>query len=148
MVKIQTTLSPHIVDGKPRGYYLIAQRLFTHGLPILRRDQFVGFSRGLVVTIERHRTWQSLLDIGLRAQSLGGQSVSWLGKIKMYQMSAGFRMYIPGTILKPTSADSKKIETWGIFDKEIYGAGISPLYYLKVPIVTAEVLLGKERLDK
>lgn len=145
-IKIPVSLSPHIVAGKPRGYYLLAQRLFPNGAPILRRDQFAGFNGCLIVTVARHNKWNTFFDMCIQVRKLHEQAISWFGSTKLYPMNKGFRMYIPGSILKPPSADSKKIETIGIFRKHEYFGGVGSLYYLELQEFTAEVLLGKKKL--
>lgn len=146
-ISVPVTFSPHIVNGKPRGYYLLVQSLFPNGAPILRRDQFVGFMGGhLIVTVSRHHTWNTLFRMAIHPQ-WDEHSVTWLDSCKLYRMSKGFRMYIPGTVLCPTSAESKKVETMGIFKKWTYGGGIEPMFFVELPVVSAEVLLGKERFE-
>jgi len=146
-IRIPVTLSPHIVKGKPRGYYLLAQRLFPNGAPILRKDQFVGFSGGfMVITVARQNTWNTLMHMAIYASDVYGEIFAWLDSCKLYPMNKGFRAYIPGTILRPPSAGSKKVETFGLFQKTAFGGDVADMWYVKVPDVSAEVLLGSKRL--
>ena len=143
-IKIPITLSPHVVGDKPRCYYLLAQRLFPNGSPILRADQFIGFSDGsLILSVDRHNTWNTLFEMMLHTMDIKEPRFIWLAKAKLFGMAKGFRAYIPGTILKPTSAESGKINATGIFTNITFGEGISPLFYLKIPIITADILLGR-----
>lgn len=143
-IQIPVTLSPHIVDNKPRGYYILGQRLFPRGAPELRKDQFVGFNGSLIISIARHNTWNSILAMGLYASRLHNRNITWLGEAMVYPMSKGFRIYVPGTTLKPSSA-GKKIETIGVFRMHEF-CGVEPLFYLEIPKINADILLGKEQL--
>lgn len=144
-IKIPISLCPHIVEGKPRGYYLLAQWLFPKGAPRLVKQQFLGFNGQLLVTVEHDGTWDSLLKIALFVENLNGKRVTWLTKTPIYTMPLGFRAYIPGTILKPISADVAKITTTGVFKKESFGVS-KDLYYLEIPKITAGILFGREEL--
>lgn len=149
-IQIPVTLSPHGVDGKPRGFYLLAQRLFTKGSPILRKDQFIGFNGSLIVTVARHNAWDSLVKMGVYAHLLDSTRVFWYDKAALYPMTKGFRMYIPGTVLTPGMFQSpavvSKIETTGIFRKHDFYGGIEPLFYLEIPLISGDVLLGRKQL--
>jgi hypothetical protein len=150
-IRIPITLSQHIVGGKPRGFYLLAQRLFPNGAPILRKDQFVGFNGSLIVTVARHNAWDSLLKLGVYADIVEiNKHVIWFERAALYPMSKGFRMYIPGTVLTPTMfqqpVHESKIETTGIFHKHDFCGGVEPLFYLEIPLISADVLLGRKQL--
>lgn len=145
-IRIPVTMSPHIVDGNPRGYYLLAQRLFPNGAPILRKDQFVGFNGSLIVTVARHNTWDTLMDMNVYARDIGKNTAAWFGKTKLYPMNKGFRMYIPGTILKPPSAEAVCKQTTGIFSQFRFYGGVDDLYYLEIPSIGGDVLLGRKEL--
>jgi len=144
-VRIPITLSPHIVNGKPRGFYLLAQRLFPNGAPTLTKRQYIGFNKRLLITVEHDRTWDTLLKVALHAGKLNDESVTWLTPTPIYPMPKGFRAYIPGTIIKPASAESQKVEGIGVFRRAIFGVS-RDVYYLEILKLTAEVLLGRKDL--
>lgn len=87
-----------------------------------------------------------MTDMGIRAMNLDGKPAVWLGKTRLYRMAKGFRMYIPSTILKPMK-DAQKIETFGYFDSQKYGGGVETLYYMKIPLISAEVLMGQKSIS-
>ena len=138
-IKIPVTLSPHYGDKGPKGFYILAQRLWPGGAPILNKQQWVGFFGSLIVTVQHPGKWDTLLKMGIYAGNLEDRNVQWLDKGSLYPMSMGFRMYIPGRLLKPKSRD--RIETIGIFRK------CREIYYLEVPKLSAEVLLGRQVLE-
>jgi len=144
-VRIPITLSSHIVNGKPRGFYLLAQRLFPNGAPSLTKQQYIGFNGRLFVTVEHDRTWDTLLKVALHAEKLNDKHISWLTPTPIYPMPKGFRAYIPGTIIKPASAESQKVEGIGVFRRAIFGVS-RDAYYLEILKLTAEVLLGRKEL--
>jgi len=140
-IQIPVTLSPHFGGGKPKGYYLIAQRLFPDGAPILSKHQFVGFDGSLVVTVQHPGEWDTVLKMAIYVSKLEDEPTTWLSKAHLYPMPMGFRMYIPGTVLKPKSAEVQKIETIGVFCK--WGL----VYYVYVPKISGEILLGRKELE-
>ena len=140
-IPVPISLSPHIVDGKPRGYYIIAQRLFPKERPILFRQQFVGFTQNLVFTIAHPGKWDTLLKMAIYVPHLEPASVSWLSATKMYPAGTGVRIYLPGTILKPTTAGVKKVETMGSLCR------VGDIYYLDIPKLNADILLGRKELQ-
>jgi len=143
-IRIPVTLSPHIVKGKPRGYYVLAQRLFTNGSPHLVRRQFVGFTDCLIITTAHEYKWDSLLKMAIHVPFIDDKPVTWLSAVPIYPIPMGFRAYIPGTVIKPTSAGQEKTETIGIFQR--FQAGKIDLFYLEVPKLSAGVLLGEDDL--
>lgn len=145
-IKIPITISPHFSQGVPRGYYIIAQRLFPKERPILFRQQFVGFTQNLVFTMAHPGKWDTLLKMAIYIPTLGDfyVSVSWLSTTKMYPMGTGVRIYLPGTILKPSSAGCKKIETMGSLS--LAGGRGQEIYYLDIPKLNADILLGRKEL--
>jgi len=144
-VRIPVTLSPHIVNGQSRGFYLLAQKLFPNGAPTLSKQQFIGFNGQLIVTVEHDRTWDTLLKIALHASKLNDESVTWLTPTPIYPMPKGFRAYIPGTIIKPASAGVEKVEGIGVFRRAVFGVS-KDVYYLEILKLSAEVLLGRKEL--
>lgn len=151
-IKIPVTISPHIVNGKPRGYYIIAERLFTKSNPHLIRKQFLGIARGLIISVGRDIHWDSLLKMSIHIPeviyTIGGCGINkilWLSPTKIYPFNMGFRAYIPGTVLKPESAEAKKIQTMGFFKR--FQIGTTDLLYLEVPLITPDIMLGKTKLD-
>lgn len=141
-MKTIVTFSPHIVEGKPRGYYLIMPYLFPNGTPILRRDQFAGFDgRGLIVTLSRHNAWNTLKHMAIQIPKLA----TWLGTCRLYVQKHGVRIYLPSSVLKPTPAEEKR-ELRAELLKESFGAGVADLWYVRIPGVDADVLLGRKKL--
>ncbi len=131
-VKITATLSPHMVKGKPRGFSLLAQRLFVNGAPILTKQQYIGHNGNLIVTVGYNGEWDTILKIATQMNVLDGKVITWFDYGKLYPMSMGFRMYIPGRVLRPTSAE--RVVTPAIFRK---CAGV---FYLELQNVTTETL--------
>lgn len=135
-IRVPVSLSPHIIGGKPRGFYLLVQRLFPNGAPILRKQQWLGFNgRCLQVTVDYSPDCDSLLKMAIRYPA-----VTWLAPAKLWPMAMGFKSYIPGTILKPESAEVGKVETMGVFKQE------SDLFFLEIPLLDGEILLGRKEL--
>lgn len=143
-IRIPVTLSPHIVKSVPRGYYVLAQRLFPNGAPILNKSQFVGYNGQLIISVDRENRWDSLLKMAIYANMVGGEPTTWLDTSNLWPMSMGFRTYIPGTVLKPTET-SKKVEMTGVFRCHDYYGGAASLYYLQLPI-GPNILLRRETL--
>jgi hypothetical protein len=147
-IRIPITLSPHIPSGKPRGYYVLAHRLFPKGAPILRREQFVGFNgESMVLSVEYPAKWASLVAMNIYADvslSTGHRRTFWFDKCKLTPMHMGFRIYLPSRILRPGSKQ-EKIETTGIFQQVDYGSNNS-IFYLELPKITPRVVLGQEIL--
>jgi hypothetical protein len=143
-IRIPTTLSPHIVNGVARGYYVLAQKIFPDGAPVLRRAQFIGFCGNLILTFASPNEWDTLMKMGVQCQQLLDQPVSWLAASKLWPMAKGFRSYIPGSILKPRS--NLKITCTGIVKKHLHGAGVAPIFYLEIPSISADVLMGRDIL--
>ena len=135
-IRIPVTLSPHICGGSPRGYCVLAQRLFPNGAPILAKAQWMGFQDGLIITVDHPAECDTLLKMAIRFPS-----VTWLAPAKLWPMSKGFKSYIPGTILKPESAEASKIEVTGVFQQK------EGLFYLSIPALDGEVLLGRKALQ-
>jgi hypothetical protein len=137
-VKITTTLSPHFT-GKdaPAGYYLLAQRLFMNGAPILKKQQYIGYNGNLFVTVDyNYSCGDSLFRLAANAETLDGRKIIWLDYTKLYPMNMGFRSYIPGRVLKPSVLEigRKKVVTPGIFRK------CRDIYYLELPEIIHEHL--------
>jgi hypothetical protein len=131
-IKITATLSPHMKGNKPAGFYLLAQRLFIHGAPILAKQQYIGHNGNLIVTVGYNGEWDSLLKMAVQMPELDKRKIAWFDYGKLYPMSMGFRMYIPGRVLRPTSAD--KIVGPAIFRK------CGTVFYLELQNVTTEIL--------
>jgi len=148
-IRIPVSLSPHIVNGKPRGYYVLAERLFAKNKnPHLVRNQFVGVAKSLVISVSHNSTWDTLLEMSISIPHLPSapqraNRVYWLDKAKLYPINMGFRAYVPGSVLKP-EPDAEKIETMGEFKR--FQMGTTDLFYLEIPIITLDILLGKEKL--
>lgn len=146
MIKIPVTMTPHVQGGKPTGYYLLAQRLFVRKVELLR-TQFVGYSDGLILTVGgiEHRQWTTLLSMAVMLPLLDGKPISWLSPVAQYKSAGGFRTYLPGSvILQPTSAEEPPTHLYGEFSS--CAVGESTLYYLRVPLLNGDVLLGRKKL--
>jgi hypothetical protein len=115
----------------------LAQRLFPNGSPILAKAQWIGFNgQCLILTVDYPFENDTLLKMAIRCPF-----ATWLAPAKLWPMSKGFKSYIPGTILKPESAEAAKIETTGVFTR------YSGLFFLKILILDGEVLLGRKGLQ-
>ena len=146
-VRISVALSPHVQQGKPTGYALIAERLFTKKIKLVKR-QFLGFSDGLIITVGgiEHFEWDSVLKMAIMLPILAGRPANWLAPAPIYASPGGFRSYIPGHILKPSSAEETASHLWGEFcDCPV---GDTKLYYLRVPLLDGDVLLGRKKLNE
>lgn len=141
-VKIPISLCPHFSQGKPRGYYILAKRLFTEEQPILARRQYVGYNGFLFVTVVHPNQWNTTFKMVMNCSQMDSRSITWLGSVPIYLLRGGFKAYLPEHILKAKKPG--RIEGVGIFRK--YTAPGFSCYYLEIPKLTAEVLLGKEKL--
>jgi hypothetical protein len=141
-IRINVTLSPHVQKGKPSGYYVLAERLFPRGAPILAKKQFVGFSDGLIVTVSHPVVARSVLSMAVHVPRLAGNPVTWLSEAHLYPMSLGFRAYVPRKVLKAQSAEVPRFITTGVF------RGEGNLFWLWIPAVSGDVLLGRKELVK
>ena len=141
-VTIPISICPHFSQGKPRGHYLLAKRLFLHEQPILSRQQYVGFNGFLFVTVVHPSEWTTTFRTAIRISQLDDRKVIWLGSANLYPLKGGFKVYLPETILKAKKPG--RIEGVGIFRK--YKAPGFECFYLEIPKLTAEVLLGQEEL--
>jgi hypothetical protein len=142
-VKITTSICPHFVKDEGRGHYIICRKLFRNGAPILAKQQFVGFNGFLFVTVGHPGEWNSVFKMSQYVTQLDGRPVTWLGSANLYTYSQGFRAYIPEYILK--AKEPGRIESVGIFRK--HTAPKFEIYYLELPKITAEVLLGRKELN-
>jgi hypothetical protein len=141
-VTIPISICPHFSQGKPRGFYLLAKRLFRYEQPIIYKQQYVGFNGFLFVTVVHPADWTTAFKTAYRIQRMDGRSIIWLGSVNLYPLKGGFKVYLPETILK--AKEPGRIEGVGIFRK--YKAPGFECFYLEIPMFTAEVLLGKEVL--
>lgn len=141
-VKIPVSICPHFSQGKPRGHYILGKRLFLNDQPILARRQYVGFNGFLFVTVVHPNQWNTIFKIACMIQEMDGQSITWLGTVPLYGLKGGFKVYLPETIFKAKKPG--RIEGVGIFRK--YDAPGFSCYYLEIPKLTAEVLLGRKEL--
>lgn len=142
-VTIPISICPHFSQGKPRGHYILAKRLFLgEDQPILVRQQYVGFNGFLFVTVVHPNRWNTAFKIAHNLQVMDGRSITWLGSVPLYGMKGGFKVYLPEHILK--AKEPGRIEGVGIFRK--YSAPGFDCYYLEIPKLTAEVLMGREEL--
>jgi len=140
-IRIPVSLCPHVVKGKPRGYYVLCQRIFPRGAPILVKQQFVGFCGALVITANHPPQSDSVLKMAIYCPMLGGEGVTWLGGAPIYPMPMGFRAYVSRDILGPTTAEARKVETTGIFMRN------GDVFYVKIPLLSGDVMLGRKGIE-
>jgi hypothetical protein len=141
-VRINVTMSPHVQKGRPSGYYVLAERLFPRGAPILVKQQYVGYSEGLVITVAHPAGVKSVLSMAVNVPRLGDKPVTWLAEAHLYPMRLGFRAYVAGRVLKARSTETPRYMTTGLF------RGEGELYWLWIPAVSGDVLLGRKELVK
>lgn len=141
-VTIPISICPHFSQGKGRGHYILAKRLFLQEQPILAKRQYAGFNGFLFVTVGHPPSWDTAFKTALKIPQLDNRKIIWLGPVPLYGMKGGFKVYLPETILKAKKPG--RIEGVGIFRK--YEAPGFNCYYLEIPKLTAEVLLGREEL--
>jgi len=142
-VTIPISICPHFSQGKPRGHYLLAKRLFIgEDQPILVKQQYVGFNGFLFVTVVRPNSWTTTFKTAIKIPRLDDRKIIWLGTVPLYGLKGGFKVYLPETILKAKKPG--RIEGVGIFRK--YQAPGFSCYYLEIPKLSAEILSGKEEL--
>lgn len=141
-VTIPISICPHFSQGKSRGYYILAKRLFLNDQPILVRRQFVGYNGFLFITVVHPNLWDSTFKMAMNCSQMDGRSITWLGSVSIYGLRGGFKAYLPEHILK--AKKPRRIEGVGIFRK--YQAPGFECYYLEIPKLTAGVLLEKEKL--
>ena len=141
-VKIPISICPHFSQGKARGHYILAKRLFLEDQPILARRQYVGYNGFLFVTVVHPNKWDTVFKMANMAQEMDGRSIIWLGSVPIYSLRGGFKAYLPEHILKAKKPG--RIEGVGIFRK--YQAPGFEVYYLEIPKLTGKVLLGREEL--
>lgn len=142
-VTIPISICPHFSQGKPRGHYILAKRLFLgEDQPILARRQYVGFNGFLFITVVHPNWWNTVFKTAIQITEMDGRKIIWLGTVPLYGLKGGFKVYLPETILKAEKPG--RIEGVGVFRK--YKALGFECYYLEIPKLTAEVLLGREKL--
>lgn len=141
-VKIPISICPHFSQGKARGHYILAKRLFLNDQPILVRQQYVGFNGFLFVTVVYPHWWDTTFKTACTIKEMDKQPIIWLGTVPLYGLKGGFKVYLPETILKAKKPG--RIEGIGMFRK--YKAPGFECYYLEIPKLSAEVLLGKKEL--
>ena len=141
-IKIPISICPHFVKGKPKGHYVLAKRLFQKDAPILLKHQFVGFNGFLFVTVVRPTNLNTAFKMAYSIKNMDDCRITWLGQASIFPMVGGFKIYLPEHIMMADKPG--RIEGVGIFRKyEFWGKEI---YYLEIPKLTAEVLLGRKEL--
>ena len=141
-VTIPISICPHFSQGKPRGHYLLAKRLFLTEQPILARQQYVGYNGFLFVTVVHPNQWDTVFKIASHISTMDDRSIIWLGAVRQHLMPKGFKVYLPEHILKAKKPG--RVEGIGIFRK--YEAPGFSVYYLEIPKLSAGVLSGREEL--
>lgn len=143
--RVPITISPHVVEGKPRGYYIIVHSLWKDKQPIIFRDQFVGFHKDCLIFSMAHPSeWSSFPKVVIHTAGVSELPRCWLSSVRQTRMGTGVRFYLPGTILKPASLKAKAVETIGAVYKAVYGSG--DLIYVSIPIISGDILLGRGEL--
>ena len=141
-VKIPISICPHFSQGKPRGHYVLAKRLFMKQQPILVKQQFIGFNGFLFITVVCPSKWNTIFKMACAVLEMDQQPVKWLGSVHLYPLKGGFKAYLPESILQ--AREPGRIEDVGVFRK--YEAPGFEIFYLEIPKLTAEVLLGRKEL--
>ena len=141
-IKIPISICPHFSGGKPRGHYILAKRLFTKSQPILAKQQYVGFNGYISITVVHPAKWDTTFKIANSVIKLDDRQTLWLGTTHLTPLAGGFRAYLPEGILK--AKEPGRIEGIGVFRK--YEAPGFEIFYLEIPKLTAEVLLGRKEL--
>lgn len=141
-IKIPISICPHFSQGKPRGHYILAKRLFREEAPILAKQQFVGFNGFLFITVVHPALWNTTFKIMNHIKELDGQKIIWLGGVHLTTMAGGFKVYLREDILKANKPG--RIECTGIFRKH-ESPGFE-CYYLEIPKLTPDILLGRKEL--
>ena len=141
-ITIPISICPHFSQGKPRGHYILAKRLFLNEQPILARQQYVGFNGFLFVTVVHPNHWDTTFKIASQISVMDDQKIIWLGSVPIYSLRGGFKAYLPEHILK--AKEPGRIEGIGIFRK--YKALGFECYYLEIPKLNADVLSGRKEL--
>ena len=141
-IRVPITISPHVIAGKPSGYYILVHSLWKDAKPKIFRDQFAGLHDNcLILTMAHPSEWDSLLKAIIHTHKAVGKPSCWFAAVKQTRMGTGLRFYLPGTILKPKLAESKAIKARGTVRKAIYGSG--DLVYVSVPKIDGDILLGR-----
>ena len=142
-IHIPVSICPHFSQGKPRGFYILAKKLFREGAPILVKQQYVGFNGFLFITVVHPALWNTTFKIVTHIKELDGRNVIWLGGVHLTTMAGGFKVYLREDILKANKPGL--IECTGIFRK--HKSPGYECYYLEIPKISADVLLGRKKLE-
>lgn len=141
-IHIPVSLCPHFSQGKARGYYLLAKRLFPNGSPILNKQQWIGWNGFLFVTVFHPPQWDSIFKIANFIKKLDEREIIWLGGCHLTNMTGGFKVYLPEYVMKPKKPG--RIECTGIFRKH-ESLGFE-CFYLEIPKLNADILLERKEL--
>lgn len=141
-VTIPISICPHFSQGKARGHYILAKRLFLHEQPILVKRQYVGFNGFLFVTVVHPSEWDTTFKTAIQISQMDDRKVIWLGTANLYPLKGGFKVYLMESILK--AKEPGRIEGIGIFRK--YKAPGFECFYLEIPKLNADVLLERKEL--
>ena len=150
-IKIPISICPHTSAGKLRGWYALAKRLFVEDDPILVKRQFMGFNwfekqaGCLLLTVVRPREDSkfSMFEQITKYSQLEDKNITWFGQCSLFPLKGGFKVYIPEGHLKVENP--KRVETVGVFRRHDTFNHKS-VFYLEIPVITAEVLLGRKEL--
>lgn len=142
-IHIPVSICPHFSQGKPRGHYILAKRLFQVETPILVKQQFLGFNGFLFVTVVHPPLWNTSFKVATHIKELDGRKIIWLGGCHLTSLSGGFKIYLPEDVLK--AKEPGRIEGAGVFRKH-KSLGFE-IFYLEIPKLSADVLLGRKDLE-
>ena len=141
-IHIPVSICPHFSEGKARGHYILAKRLFREGSPILVKQQYVGYNGFLFITVVHPSLWNTVFKMAIHIKELEDRKIIWLGGCHLTNLAGGFKVYLPEDVLK--AKEPGRIEGTGIFRKHV-SPGFE-IYYLEIPKLSADVLFGREVL--
>lgn len=98
----------------------------------------------MTITVGRNAAWDSVLAMQLHVPIIDNTPITWLSAVKLYPYPGGFRIYIPGKVWKPASAEVTKVQLMGEF--KYLKLGTTELYYLEIPKITKNILMRLEEL--
>ena len=98
----------------------------------------MGFNGFLFVTVVHPYQLDTTFKIANKFREMDGRQIVWLGTSRLYSLPGGFKTYLAEDILQ--AKEPGRIEGVGIFRK------FQNIYYLEVPKLSAEVLLGRKEL--
>ena len=145
-LRVPITISPHTIEGKLQGHYILVHSLWKDTQPVIFKDQFAGYYRGsLILTMAHPSEWRSFVQAVIHSSRASEDKPScWLAAVKMTRMGTGVRYYLPGTVLKPNPG-AGTIKLMGLISKASYGSG--DVIYVVIPKIDGDILLGRGKLE-